>query len=92
VYDATVVTATMATVPTVAATLALQGYIITAMGGNADQGLLSVGMRVRGDTLARPIQVEAPSGNQGQIDSSVAYVYPDLGSVGADFYTNIGEQ
>ena len=41
----------------VAQQLAGQGYIITAMGGTAADGILLVGTRVHGDTMPRPIMV-----------------------------------
>lgn len=55
VYEAKVETATLADVPTAAASLAAEGYIITATGG-ADPagGIILVGTRVAGDTMPRP--------------------------------------
>ncbi len=62
--------------------LANQGYIITAMGGNASNGLLIMGTRVQGDTLARPIEVftTAPS-HQGQVSSALQSVWGTVGGV-----------
>ena len=57
VYDIQTATATFDTVSAVAQQLAGQGYIITAMGGTAADGILLVGTRVRGDTMPRPIKV-----------------------------------
>ncbi len=58
VYETQVATATFTNVGAVALTLATQGYIITALGGDAIDGLVLVGTRVQGDTLPRPILVE----------------------------------
>ena len=62
--------------------LANQGYIITAMGGNASNGLLIMGTRVQGDTLARPIEVftTAPS-HQGQVSSALQSLWGTVGGV-----------
>jgi hypothetical protein len=55
VYEAQAVSATSATVSTVAAGLAQQGYIITALGGsNLNDSYFVVGTRVKGDTMPRP--------------------------------------
>jgi hypothetical protein len=55
VYEALAVTASPSGAPNAAASLAVQGYIITAT-GNADGAgnILLVGTRVRGDTMPRP--------------------------------------
>ena len=62
--------------------LANQGYIITAMGGDASNGLLLVGTRVQGDNLARPIEIftntEAP---QGQVSSASQSLWGTVGGV-----------
>jgi hypothetical protein len=66
VYETQVATATLGTASTVAQGLAAQGYIITASGSAqaADgTGVLMVGTRVQGDTMARPMMVA--SGTQG---------------------------
>ena len=57
VYETSVVTATLDTIPTQAASLAQQGYIITAVGGDTTNGFLLVGTRVQGDTMPRPFKV-----------------------------------
>jgi hypothetical protein len=63
VYDVKVAQATFDTVPAVAASLAAQGYIITAFGGNTTDGFLLIGTRVQGDSLPRPIR-SVPLGQQ----------------------------
>jgi hypothetical protein len=62
--------------------LANQGYIITAMGGSAANGLVVVGTRVQGDTLARPLLVSttAPS-QQGQISTTLQPLFQSVGGV-----------
>ncbi len=57
VYETLTATATFATAPDVAKSLAAQGYIITALGGDDANGLILVGTRVKGDTLPRPILI-----------------------------------
>jgi hypothetical protein len=57
VYDSIVQTATMDNAAETATTLAADGYILTAIGGNEYSGVLLVGTRVSGDSLARPISV-----------------------------------
>ena len=50
--------------PTQAAILAQQGYIITAVGGDTTNGFLLVGTRVQGDTMPRPFKVvTSPTGD-----------------------------
>jgi hypothetical protein len=56
VYETSVATATLDTVPAQAASLAQQGYIITAIGGDTTNGFLLVGTRVQGDTMPRPFK------------------------------------
>lgn len=63
-YEAQVATASSATLATVAANLASQGYILTAIGGSGStDSYLVVGTRVQGDSVARPF-VTAISGAQ----------------------------
>ena len=59
VYDTQVAVATLETAATATTNLASQGYIITAMGGDAGltDNILVVGTRVRGDSLPRPMLV-----------------------------------
>jgi hypothetical protein len=55
VYETQVATATLATIPAVAANLASNGYIITATGGSGiHDSFFLVGTRVQGDTVPRP--------------------------------------
>lgn len=48
-----------------AQTLANDGYFISAFGGNDTDGYMLIGMRVQGDTMARPIYIttSSPSGS-----------------------------
>jgi hypothetical protein len=60
VYETQVASASAETVATVAAKLAAQGYIITALGGsNLNDSYLLVGTRVQGDTMPRPFQASS---------------------------------
>ena len=45
-----------------ATTMAGEGYIISAFGGNDVNGYILLGMRVQGDTLPRPIEGPTPTG------------------------------
>ncbi len=65
-YDTLTATATPATVGSVTSALAAQGYIITAFGGDATNGIVLVGTRVHGDNLPRPILIE-PSFSAGTL-------------------------
>jgi hypothetical protein len=60
-YDTSVQTTPYSGIGTAATILANAGYIITAFGGNANDGYILVGTRVHGDTLPRPIQVFPPT-------------------------------
>ncbi len=44
---------------TTASSLAQQGYFISAFGGDSSLGYMLIGMRVQGDTLPRPVYVNA---------------------------------
>lgn len=55
IYEAHVVTASAANTASAAASLAAQGYIITATGlADSNGNIILVGTRVQGDTMARP--------------------------------------
>jgi hypothetical protein len=85
-YEAQVATASSATLATVAANLASQGYIITALGGSGStDSYLLVGTRVQGDSVARPF-VTAVSGAQAATVwqpgyASVAVVQDSSGNI-----------
>jgi len=55
VYEAKTVVATSGDVAKQATTLASEGYFISAFGGNDTDGYMLIGMRVRDDSLPRPI-------------------------------------
>jgi hypothetical protein len=57
VYETSVATATLDTIAAQAASLAQQGYLITAIGGDTTNEFLLVGTRVQGDTMPRPFKV-----------------------------------
>lgn len=60
VYSVQTEYATESAVGLTAESLAQQGYIITAFGGNSADGFYLVGTRVEGDSIPRPITVEPP--------------------------------
>ena len=60
IYEAKAITATVNDYVAQATNLAAQGYIITAVGGDPVNGLVLVGTRVQGDTLARPFAYQLP--------------------------------
>ncbi len=55
VYEAQTIVVTPDNVGSAAVTLAGEGYVITAFGGNPTDGYILIGMRVQGDGLPRPI-------------------------------------
>jgi hypothetical protein len=56
VYEAqTFIAATASEIVSQAEALAADGYFISAFGGNDTDGYMLIGMRVQGDTMARPI-------------------------------------
>lgn len=57
VYETSVATSTYGNIGPTAISLAQAGYIITAFGGNATDGYVLVGTRVKGDSMSRPILV-----------------------------------
>ena len=73
VYETQVSTAAFDSVTTVAQGLANQGYIITATGGTLANGILLIGTRVQGDTLARPILIAQPPQQDADILSKEGY-------------------
>lgn len=54
-YETSVVTIAADQLADAAASMASQGYIITAFGGDFTNGFILVGTKVQGDTMARPI-------------------------------------
>ena len=65
VYEASVSTATVDTIYTVATNLAQQGFIITAFGGNDIDGFFLVGTRVKGDSTPRQIWIGSNMPSRG---------------------------
>jgi hypothetical protein len=78
-YDAEAITATIDNAAAVATTMAEDGYILTAIGGNEYSGVLLVGTRVHGDSLPRPILVvpggQSPTALSTQGYATVAVLY-----------------
>jgi hypothetical protein len=95
IYEAQVVTASPTDAPTAAASLAAQGFIITAT-GLADSGgnVLLVGTRVQGDTMARPfVAAQVSSAIQAMMQQGYANVavIVDLSNP-TNPYTYLGER
>lgn len=61
VFETRTVTATLATIVDEAKTLAADGYVISAFGGDDANGYLLVGTRVAGDTIARTLVITTPT-------------------------------
>ncbi len=61
VYEAQTYLVQLSQIGATATTLANDGYFISAFGGNDTDGYLLIGMRVKGDTLPRPINVNGPN-------------------------------
>jgi uncharacterized protein (DUF2141 family) len=57
VYETQTTVVTPENVASAATTLAGEGYVISAFGGNDTDGYILIGMRVKGDSLPRPIMV-----------------------------------
>ncbi len=85
VFETSVRAATAATLGQVATELSEAGYIITAVGRDGTGGLLFVGNRQQGDTMARPLAIangaEVPTDLLRRGYAIVAYVFdPDTGT------------
>jgi hypothetical protein len=93
IYETQVTTASTAQAPTAAASLAAQGYVITAIGQADNLGnLYLVGTRVQGDTMARPF-IAAPGGSQNQLmQQGYAIVGVIFNSTQSDYDTYLGER
>ncbi|MCM0080578.1 immunoglobulin domain-containing protein [Geomonas sp. Red32] len=88
VYDSKVVIATSDTVATAAMDLSIEGYFITAVGGNTTEGIILVGTKVQGDTTPRPIQVTPSYTLAGRGFTPVA----TISESGANYYVTIYQQ
>jgi len=62
-----------ANVLSAATSLANNGYIISAFGGNDTNGYILIGMRVHGDSLPRP--TNTPSADSPPYATTVVYLY-----------------
>jgi hypothetical protein len=76
VYEAQVVTTSPTDAPTAAASLAAEGFIITATGlADSSGNILLVGTRVQGDTMARPfVAAQSSSAIQAMMQQGYANV------------------
>ena len=95
VYETQVVTTSPTEAPTAAASLAAQGFIITATGLADNSGnVVLVGTRVQGDTMARPfVAAQGSSAIQAMQQQGYANVgvIVDL-SNSSNPYTYLGER
>jgi hypothetical protein len=89
-----VATASTAQAPTAAASLAAQGYIITAIGQADSSGTLYlVGTRVQGDTMARPFMAVPGGVSENQLmQQGYAIVGVIFNLTQTDPYTVLGER
>ena len=62
VYEIQTTVASPDNVASAASTLAGEGYVISAFGGNDTEGYILIGTRVKGDSLPRPIYGTSPTG------------------------------
>ncbi|MGA2188622.1 MAG: hypothetical protein ABSH33_08830 [Steroidobacteraceae bacterium] len=93
VYEVQVSTAAPAAAPAAAATLAAQGYIITATGLADGAGdVLFVGTRVQGDTLSRPFMTAQSSNIEPMMQDGYATVGVIINAGQSDPYTYLGER
>ena len=95
VYETSVIATTSTDSDTVAAaftSVASQGYIITALGGDPAHGLVIIGTRVRGDSLPRPIVVFTQSGQQGNVSNSLQSMGRNVHTTGSSFFVGFSEQ
>ncbi len=75
VYETQTTVATHADVRAAAVTLASEGYVISAFGGNDIDGYVLIGMRVQGDSLPRPNVASDPSGTVLATNPDSASIY-----------------
>lgn len=89
IYEASVLSASTTTLSAVAASLAQQGYLITAVGGNCTDGFLLVGTRVQGDTTPRPFETTSRlGGDRGFAVVGAVFIYDAAASSGTYLYLN----
>lgn len=73
VYETQAIVAAPDALASAATSLAGEGYIISAFGGNDPVGYMLIGTRVAGDSLPRPITVITPSGTTPATNPDSAY-------------------
>jgi hypothetical protein len=91
-FEAKAVFATADSFTSEAMNLAGEGYIITALGADPTDGVLLIGTRVQGDTIARPVMIGTPAGTQaqGQQDANIEVLQRNVWTNSGD--VNIAEQ
>jgi len=93
-YEVNVFSTTFDNIATAATTLAADGYILTAIGGNFTDGFILIGTRVQGDILPRPILI-VPDSDAHQFRQLIEQGYAIVGYLfSADASNNfwIGER
>jgi hypothetical protein len=92
-YDTEAMFASGADVASTATTLAKDGYIITACGGNDNDGYLLIGTKVHGDTLPRPVvavtSTSGPDDSSGQIAGYAPVAFVGVPGSGSNFTVTI---
>lgn len=78
IYEVNIVSATGDTYVSQGMSLAAQGYIITAIGGDPTDGLLLVGTRVKGDTMPRPADYADYQGLHGSLPPNIQPLSRDI--------------
>jgi hypothetical protein len=94
IYEAQVAIASTANAPSAAASLAAQGYIVTATGPADGTGdIFLVGTRVQGDTLPRPfVEAQTSADVQTLMQQGYALVGIIFNSAQTDYLTYLGER
>jgi hypothetical protein len=92
IYEVSVVSATSNTYVSQGMSLAAQGYIVTAMGGDPTDGLLLVGTRVQGDTMSRPVDYVDYKGLHGSLPTSIQPLSRDIFGSGPNSEIWVNEQ
>ena len=94
IYEAQIATASPANAPSAAASLAAQGYIVTATGlADSTGDIFLVGTRVQGDTMPRPfVAAQASADVQTMMQQGYALVGSIFNSAQTDYLTYLGER
>jgi hypothetical protein len=91
VYEAKTAIVTSQNIASTGATLAAQGYVISAFGGNDSNGYILIGIRVKGDSLPRPLEISIGNTLTPATNPDNAY-YTTVVYFGENDYTVLSEQ